>query len=304
MSRIREALKKAAEERAAQMIGHTTEDLLDLLGTESAKRIPPVSARFPEKGVSRETVHGPRTEFDELVAKCRPAEWRPEPKYSVFANEGYNRGGAERFHTLRSRLCQIAAEQRLRRILLTSSVPQEGKTFVACNLAQSISRQENRKVLLIDANLRVPCLHKTLGTTKEPGLSDYLRGDLDLGGVMQIGPKTNLCLIPGGREISNPSELLHSEKMKTLLDQMAKVFDWIIVDSPPALPGPDASVLADMCDGALLVVRAGMTDFEVARKGAAEFQNQKLLGVVLNRVDKSESQLNHYHDYADDKGAD
>src|ERR1700747_938425 len=210
MSRIREALKKAAEERAAQMIANTTEELLDLLGAESAKGIPPVSARLPEKGVSRERVHrGPRTEFDELVAKCRQAEWRPEPKYSVFANQRYNQRGAERFHTLRSRLYQIAAGQPLRRILLTSSGPQEGKTFVACNLAQSISRQENRKVLLIDANLRVPCLHKTLGTTKEPGLSDYLRGDLDLRGVMQIGPKTNLCLIPGGREISNPSELLH-----------------------------------------------------------------------------------------------
>jgi protein-tyrosine kinase len=294
MSRIREALKKAAEERAAQMTGDTTEDLLDLLGTRSAEGIPAVSAPWPDQGASRERVHGLRTEFDELVAKCRRAEWRLEPKYSVFANGANNRRGAERFRTLRSRLYQLAAAQPLRRILLTSSIPREGKTFVACNLAQSISRHENRKVLLIDADLRVSCLHKALGATKEPGLSDYLRGDSELTGVIQIGSKTNLCFIPGGREISNPSEFLHSEKMKALLDQMAKVFDWIILDSPPAIPVHDASLLADMCDGALLVVRAGMTDFEVAQKAAAEFQNKKLLGVVLNRVEKSESHGEYY----------
>lgn len=303
MSRIREALKKAAEERAAQMTGPTTEDFLDLLGTESVEACPSVSAPSVEGSGSPERVHRPRTEFDEVVATSRRVEWRLEPRYSVFANEKDNRSGAERFRTLRSRLYQIAAARPLRRLLLTSSVPEEGKTFVASNLAQSIARQENRKVLLIDADLRAPSLHKTFGAANEPGLSDYLRGDLDLTSVIQVGQITNLCLIPCGREISNPSELLHSERMKSLLDEMAKVFDWIILDSPPAVAVHDASLLADMCDGVLFVVRAGATDFEVAQKAAGQFQEKKLLGVVLNRAENS-GLYGYYYGYQKDKDAD
>lgn len=303
MSRIREALKKAVAERAAQMTGDVTEDFLGILGTESTERVPAVSAPSAEQGGSPEKVRGPRTELDELVAKCRRVEWRLEPRYSVFANEKDNRAGAERFRTLRSRLYQIAVAHPLRRVVLTSSVSEEGKTFVASNLAQSITRQENRKVLLIDADLRAPSLHKTLGAPDEPGLSDYLRGDFDLTSVIQVGQVTNLCFIPCGREISNPSELLHSERMKSLLDEMAKVFDWIILDSPPVIAVHDASVLADMCDGVLFVVRAGATDFEVAQKAAGQIQENKLLGVVLNRADKS-GPYGYYYRYQKDKDAD
>jgi len=187
--------------------------------------------------------------------------------------------------------------QPLKRILITSSTPAEGKTFVAANLAQSFIRQENRRVLLIDSDLRASRLHLHVGAPDTPGLSDYLRGDADEYQVTQVEQDGNLCLIPGGSEVSNPSELLHSDRMRQLLERMSQIFDWIILDSPPALAVHDASILADMCDGVLFVVRAGSTDFELATKASSEFREKNLLGVVLNRVDKGDSYGGYYYGY-------
>ena len=109
--------------------------------------------------------------------------------------------------------------------------------------------------------------------------------------------KGNLFLIPGGSQVSNPSELLLSEKMKHLLDLVAPCFDWIIIDSPPTLPVHDASVLAELVDGVLFVIRAGSTDAEIAERTVAEFKGKNLLGVVLNQVEKSDSYGDEYQNY-------
>jgi capsular exopolysaccharide synthesis family protein len=257
----------------------------------------------PKVGPSRK-VNVPLGEFDRLVAKCRKVEWNTEPRYSVFADETVNRAGAEKFRTLRSRLYQIAAARPLKRILLTSSLPEEGKTFVAMNLAQSIMRQTDKKVLLIDADLRASRMHIALGAPGKPGLTDYLRGDLEEAGIVQVGQAGNLCFIPGGTSISNPSELLHSERMKGLFERLTPLFDWIVLDSPPAIAVHDASILADMCDGVLFVVRAGATDFEMAQKAAVEFQEKNLLGVVLNRADKNETHGDYYYGYSEERNED
>jgi capsular exopolysaccharide synthesis family protein len=300
MSRIREALKRAAEERSAQT-GGRAEDFVDILEGAPASVASPVE-------VGKFDLH-PSTEFinpdlNTLFAECRKVEWCFEPRFSVFADEGNHRAGAEKFRTLRSRLYQISATRPLRRLLLTSSVPQEGKTFVAANLAQSIIRQPDRRVLLIDADLRASRLNLTLGALNEPGLSDYLLGEAGITKVLQVSEERNLCFIPGGKLVSNPSELLHSQKMKSLLERMGQMFDWVIVDSPPAIAVHDASILADMCDGVLFVVRAGATDFELAQKAAAEFSDSKLLGVILNRVEKRETYGAYYYGYSGDTDKD
>ena len=205
--------------------------------------------------------------------------------------------GAERFRTLRSRLYQIAATRPLRRVLITSSVAAEGKTFIAANLAQSMVRQPDRRVLLIDADLRASRLHLALGAPNKPGLTDYLRGDADEYSVIQKGSEYNLCLIAGGQSVSNPSELLLSPRWHQLLDRVTPVFDWIIIDSPPALPVHDASSIADSCDGVLFVVRAGSTEVELTEKAATQFHDKKLLGVVLNRVDLADAPNDYYYGY-------
>ena len=149
--------------------------------------------------------------------------------------------------------------------------------------------------MLIDSDLRASRLHLHFGAPGKPGLSDYLRGDCDEFQVTQVGMDGNLCLIPGGREVSNPSELLHTDRMKKLLERMSTIFDWIILDSPPALAVHDASILADMCDGVLFVVRAGATDYGLAEKASAEFREKNLLGVVLNRVERGDAYGDYYY---------
>lgn len=301
MSRIHEALKKAAQERSERGAGQGSQDLIDFVETASIAA-PAAILQTPDlKSDHSLAVQVPLGDFDRLVAKCRKVEWNTEPRFSVFADETVNRAGAEKFRTLRSRLYQIAAAQPLKKILLTSSMPEEGKTFVAMNLAQSIIRQTDKRVLLIDADLRASRMHLALGASGRPGLTEYLRGELDETGVIQVGQSGNLCFIPGGTEISNPSELLHSDRMKSLLEKLAPLFDWILLDSPPAIAVHDASILADMCDGVLFVIRAGATDFEIAQKAAAEFQEKNLLGVVLNRADKSETYGDYYYGYSKER---
>jgi receptor protein-tyrosine kinase len=294
MSRIHEALKKAAEERNAAG-KEPIPDLVELSTTAAVAEPSPATAFRAESPAKHPKVDRGALQYEEFVKCCVHSAWKIEPSASVFSAHVDNKVGAEKFRTLRSRLYQIASAQPLKKLLITSSTPAEGKTFVAANLAQSFIRQAGRRVLLIDSDLRASRLHLHLGAQEEPGLSDYLSGDCDEFQITQVGPEGNLCLIPGGREVSNPSELLHSERMRSLLNRMAAIFDWVILDSPPALAVHDASVLADMCDGVLFVVRAGTTDFELAAKASSEFQDKNLLGVVLNRVERSDSYGDYYY---------
>src|SRR5882762_2264875 len=297
MSRIHEALKKAAEERSAQTVNRAASDLVDLSIEEEIAGSVPVNEEAHAKPRIAEKADPSLLRFEEFAKRCRQVTWKIESDASVYSAHSNNSVGAEKFRTLRSRLYQIASAQPLKRILITSSTPAEGTTFVAANLAQCFIRQENRRVLLIDSDLRASRLHLHVGASGTPGLSDYLRGDADEYHVTQVEKCGSLCLIPGGSEVSNPSELLHSDRMKQLLERMSLIFDWIILDSPPALAVHDASILADMCDGVLFVVRAGVTDFEMASKASSEFRDKNLLGVVLNRVDKSDSYGGYYYGY-------
>lgn len=301
MSRIHEALKKAATERSAKLVDKPVPELVELVGEGLVEgTFGGQTRREVRKGVVDLGAPGSDS-FEQLIERCRRSEWKADPRFSVFADEAHFRHGAEKFRTLRSRLFQIAAVRPLKKILITSSVPEEGKTFIASNLAQSIIRQEKMRVLVIDADLRASRLHLAMGAAATPGLTDYLRGDAEESQVIQVGNQDNLCFISGGTTVSNPSELLHGEKMKNFLDRLTPVFDWIVVDSPPSIAVHDASILADLCDGILFIVRAGKTDFEIAQKATAEFDEKKLLGVVLNRVDKNETYGDYYYGYASDK---
>ncbi len=299
MSRIHEALKKAAQERSLQVASGPVPDLAEVAaGVES-----PSGLRIPVGEPSARTTCVSEglslLSFDDLLKRCAHPSWNFDPQVNVFLRADNGRIGGERFRTLRSRLYQIAGTRPLKRVLVTSSVPAEGKTTVAANLAHSIMRQPDRRVLLIDADLRASRMHQLFGAPSAPGLSDYLRGKADECAVIQNGAEGNLCMIPGGSGVSNPSELLLGDRMKRLLDLVTPVFDWIILDSPPALAVHDASSLADLCDGVLFVVKAGETDYQLAEKASSEFLKKNLLGVVLNGVEKDASYGGYYEGYAE-----
>ena len=297
MSRIHEALKKAAQERSSRLSSGTSPEFLDVSTDVSRTTVPaedraaPLLVDLPPKRDSS------FLSFEELVKKCTRPQWQPDSRNNVFDGASSDQIGAESFRTLRSRLYQIAGTRQLKKILVTSSIPEEGKTFVAANLAQSLAQQDHSRVLLIDADLRVSRMHQVLGAPATPGLADYLRGQADECAVIQRGHEGNLCFIPGGSPVSNPSELLLGARMKHLLERVTPVFDWIVLDSPPALPVHDASLIADLCDGVLFVVRAGATDFEIAGKASSEFRDKNLLGVILNRAERNESYGGYYYGY-------
>jgi capsular exopolysaccharide synthesis family protein len=190
--------------------------------------------------------------------------------------------GTEQFRTLRSRLLQIKEKQPLKKILITSALREEGRSFVAANLAQVLACQQGRRALLIDGDLRYPALHVSLGVPTKPGLADYLRGDADELEILRHGQMENLFLLPAGSEAADPAGLAVSNRWKQLLDRMEPLFDWIIIDSPAAVLVSDASVLAAACDGVLIVVRAQATPADAASKIRQQFLDQRLLGVVLN----------------------
>ena len=284
MSRIHEALKKAEQERAA-----TQGSSLPSSFATTPVAEPPVfeekpAVTLPPAANSSAGMPAFASPFsiDSLLARCAQREWKPEAETMLFMNGDDSARGTEEFRTLRSRLYHLREKMTLKKILVTSALPREGKSFTSSNLAQVVVRQHGRRALLIDADLRAPRLHQMLGTMSDPGLSDYLTGKTDEFSIMQRGPLENLFFIPSGTGAADPAELVGNGRLKLLLQRVEPLFDWIIIDSPPAVPVSDASVLAKACDGVLMVVRSNSTPVDLARRARQEFPDEMLIGAVLN----------------------
>ena len=300
MSRIHEALKKAEQERAA---GH--EERLEAPYPETAAAYAgslPAASLPGSAGAAAMPSLASQFTFEALTARCASHQWHPDERTMLFFSNQENMPGMEDFRTLRSRLYQLREKMPLKKLLIGSCLPREGKTFVAANLAQVLVKQHGRRVLLIDGDLRGAKLHDVMGTTSSPGLSDYLLGEADEFSIVQRGPMENLFLIPAGRQVSSPAELAANGRLKLLMNRIEPLFDWIVLDSPPAMAVSDASLLANFCDGVLLVVRSTVTPSDVARKAKTEFREQQLLGVVLNGIDMDSSTYSRYY-YGYDRAA-
>ncbi|MGD0443669.1 MAG: CpsD/CapB family tyrosine-protein kinase [Edaphobacter sp.] len=202
----------------------------------------------------------------------------------------------EQFRSLRSRIFELRDISPLKTILVSSGMPQEGKSFVSTNLALSLARHKNSRVLLIDGDMRRYTLHQILGCESHPGLADYLGGKASAIEVMQrpehsptpasgVAPTLpNLTFIAGGNGGDKAADLSGSSRFRELIRLASPYFDWIIVDSSPVLPVSDAVNLARSCDGVLLVARAGVTKFPVAQRAQSELKASHVLGFVLNAV--------------------
>jgi protein-tyrosine kinase len=293
MSRIHEALKRAEEQRAASQGGQvppsqTAEVTLSYASVEAQ------AVGIGSTGVTLPSFAAPFT-LDTLLARCLQNNWTPDTKTMLFFKAEEQGYGTEEFRTLRSRLYQTRERQVLKKVLVTSALPKEGKSFVAANLAQVMVRQHGRRALLIDADLRGARLHHVLGTSATPGLAEYLLGENDEFGIMQRGAMENLFFIPSGRSVSSPTELVANGRLKILLNRVEALFDWIIIDSPPAVPVSDAGLLANYCDGVVLVVRSNATPIDMARKACQEFRDKNLVGVVLNGIEAGSSPYDQYY---------
>jgi capsular exopolysaccharide synthesis family protein len=313
MSRIYEALQKAESERKLERRepdleipdppGNTTMTTA-LAEPEDAVFAMP---RFAEAPVVTEPYAEPsprRAGGESLDLSKIPA--RPWALSLVQLPALLERGPAvEQFRSLRSRIFELRDISPLKTILVSSGLPQEGKSFISTNLALSLARHKNSKVLLIDGDMRRYTLHQILGCESQPGLADYLAGKASVMDVLQrpeaiqaaattILP--NLTFIAGGNGGDKAADLSGSPRFGELIRLAAPHFDWIIVDSSPVLPVSDAVNLARWCDGVLLVARGGVTKFPVAQRAQSELKASNILGFVLNAVQET-PQVGGYYSY-------
>ena len=176
--------------------------------------------------------------------------------------------------------------EKVRTILVTSALAGEGKSTVAANLAVAISQMIGEHVLIIDGDLRRPDLHNFFGLPPKPGLSEYLENDLDLSQLLVKTDFDKLTLLQAGKVPANSTELLNSEKMRHLIQEVKSRYPdrYVVLDSPPVLSTSEPDVLAGQVDGLILVVRAGMTSREMVEDVLLSLNPEKVLGVVMNDV--------------------
>lgn len=199
----------------------------------------------------------------------------------------------EQYRTVRTNLEFTAVDSDIKAMLITSPGPGEGKTMSSANLAV-VFAQQDKKVLIVDADMRKPSLHLRFRKNNQTGLSNILAGHMGLKETVLESGVPNLDLITCGPIPPNPSELLGSKAMKELLIEAKEKYDFIIFDTPPALAVADSQVLATICDGVLLVCRSKHTESEGLYKTVELFKmsHAKILGIVLN--DQEKKKTNHY----------
>ena len=192
----------------------------------------------------------------------------------------------EQFRMLRTRLGLLQKEKGIKTVLITSSVPAEGKTFAACCLAGVFAQEPEKRVLLIDCDLRKPGSGSNIGVNgrySNKGMSMLLRGKLRFPDALLKAAGLEFFFVPNGPIPQNPTELLSSPLLEQTIRSAAEDFDWVIIDSPPVLTLSDATLLAPLCDAGILVVRAGVTPSKLVKETVDLIGREKICGIVFNR---------------------
>jgi len=188
----------------------------------------------------------------------------------------------EQFRLLATRLQDLRQSRPLKTILVTSSLPEEGKTFVALNLAAALSQRDRHKVLLLEADLRRPSCCSSLGLSPVPGLAEFCATHASLSGFVYRVSGLDVCLLPAGERPAPAIEWLPSRRMSQALAETGSAFDWVLVYSAPLLPVADSVVLSRLCDGIMLVVRRNRALKSALLEALNRFEPGRLLGLVLN----------------------
>lgn len=277
MSRIEKAMERAAQFRQGTMT--QTETPHHVPERRPLHRPPPVAA-LAEKIV-------------------------PSSPFFVNINDPHSPIGEE-YRKLKSSLLKLTSGNVLKKMLLvTSSVPNEGKSITAMNLAVSLAQEYDHTVLLIDADLRRPSIQRYLGIEQRKGFSDCLLGEAQLGEVIIPTGIGRLSVITAGRGVPNPVELFASQKTAALITEMKNRYQdrFIIFDSPPVLPFAEARTLAHLVDGVLFVVKEQLASQKNVREAIDALKGCGLLGMVYNdaTIDLHDEKYSSYHDYTQAK---
>jgi protein-tyrosine kinase len=206
----------------------------------------------------------------------------------------------EHYRLLRAKLSLLQKERGIKTLLITSSLPFEGKTFTACCLAGVFAQEPGKRVLLIDADLRKPRAGQDLGVnhaSRPEGLSNILRGEKSAEDVLLSSSKLDFFLLPGGPVPEDPAELLSSAHLEHTLRDMTEIFDWIVIDSPPVIALADATLIARLCDAVVMVVHTDRTPSKLVKESIERIGRDKICGVILNRGRHVKSSQYYYYHY-------
>jgi protein-tyrosine kinase len=240
-------------------------------------------------------------QMEEVLDLVPVFQEEPQEMEELYALNNLDPHIAEAFRFLRSKITRPHTGIPPRCILIASALKGEGKTFVACNLAATISQSVEEYVLLIDADLRNPRVHKAFGIRSgKEGLSTYLDGRAPLPELLRKTNLDKLTILPAGNSTRIPAELLASERMRSLIREVRDRYPdrYVIIDSPPLEMTPEASDIANEVDAVILVVRHGQSPREAVKAAAKRIQKEKLLGVVYNCYKEPLRSYYHY-DYYD-----
>jgi len=286
MAKVYEALRRAEEARKRTIARGVA--AVPALEWEPS----PVSAPQPEssKGLGKllrrkATAELPRTLSDVSAADAN------RRRIALLEPESFI---AEQFRMLRSRLDSLAAESPIRSVAVTSANAGEGKRNVSINLAVVTAMSVGRKVLLIDCDLRRPMVHRSLGVEPERGLAEILLGRASVDEAIVELPGTNLDVLGVRLKPENPSELLASDRMRDLVIEMAERYDRVILDTPATLGLPDSKIVSELCDGFLMVVRAGETARGDVEAALEVLDRRRVLGLVLNGAEMGHERYAYY----------
>jgi capsular exopolysaccharide synthesis family protein len=211
----------------------------------------------------------------------------------VVASRDISQGTVEQYRRLAGALHNLKTQRGLKTLLVSSSLPREGKTLTITNLALTLSESYQRRVLLIDADLRHPSVHDAFGFPNRAGLADVLRSGDGTLPLVDVSPC--LSVLTAGHPEPNPMAQLTSDRLHAVVADAAARFDWVLLDTPPVGLLPDAQLIARVCEGVLFVIGAGMTPYSVVQRGIAELGADRIVGVVLNRVEPQKLQVDGYY---------
>jgi len=239
------------------------------------------------------------TPANQTAGVSRPFIARPKAPPDLEArlvNGGSGAVPLEQYRRLAATLHDVQQQQGLRTLMVTSALPGEGKTLTTVNLALTLSDSYDRSVLVIDADLRWPSVHKVLGLANDVGLSDALQADDVTLSFKAVSPR--LTVLTAGSTDRAPLAGLTSVRMASLIEQCANQFDWVVLDTPPVGLLPDAQLLARLTRASIFVIAAGITPQVAVTRAVAELGSECIVGTVLNRVSERQiPQAGYYSRY-------